>query len=122
MMTHDEGAYRSGKDQAGPGDFKWADDAVFMYLQGTTHIDALGHAWYGDKLYNGYSSDTGIGGLSKASVQPLAERGMVEEESSRSPEVQGCEEAVKGRGDNPTTFLVRQRSSGSISGSVISCL
>src|SRR5437868_3632711 len=41
MMTHDEGTYRSGKDKTGTGGFKFADDAVFMYLQGTTHIDAL---------------------------------------------------------------------------------
>jgi len=29
-----------------------------MFPQGTTQYDALGHAWYGDKLYNGLRSKT----------------------------------------------------------------
>jgi kynurenine formamidase len=38
----------------------FADDAFVspLYLQGATHADALGHGWYGDKIYNGYSTDT----------------------------------------------------------------
>ncbi|WP_267640035.1 cyclase family protein [Haloarchaeobius amylolyticus] len=39
-----------------PGGLKYADDAFAtrLFLQGTTHMDALGHAWYGEHLYNGY--------------------------------------------------------------------
>lgn len=36
-------------------DDKWATD---FFLQGTTHLDALGHAWYGDRIYNGFSART----------------------------------------------------------------
>jgi kynurenine formamidase len=32
-------------------DDKWVTD---FFLQGTTHLDALGHAWYGDEIYNGF--------------------------------------------------------------------
>jgi hypothetical protein len=77
LMVQDEGSYMSGKSEALPGGLKYADDAVFMYLQGTTQCDALGHAWHGDKIYNGYDSKTTIGGLSKASIVPIAQKGIV---------------------------------------------
>ncbi|MEF8807488.1 cyclase family protein [Natronomonas sp.] len=50
----DERAYREGDQQASAG-MKFSDDRFEtpFYLQGTTHMDALGHAWYGDELYNG---------------------------------------------------------------------
>ena len=43
-----------------PGGMTFADDAFVspLYLQGATHADALGHGWYGDQIYNGYSTDT----------------------------------------------------------------
>jgi parallel beta-helix repeat protein len=43
-----------------PGGLKYADDAFVtrLFLQGTTHFDALGHAWYEDHLYNGYPQST----------------------------------------------------------------
>jgi kynurenine formamidase len=43
-----------------PGGLKYADDAFVtrFFLQGTTHVDALGHAWYGEHLYNGYHQST----------------------------------------------------------------
>ncbi|PSQ00668.1 metal-dependent cyclase [Halobacteriales archaeon QS_5_70_17] len=28
------------------------------FLQGTTHLDALGHAWYGEQIYNGFDVET----------------------------------------------------------------
>lgn len=42
------------------GGVKFVDDAFVtdVFLQGTTHLDALGHAWYGEKLYNGFDSST----------------------------------------------------------------
>lgn len=42
------------------GGMAFADDAFItpLYLQGATHADALGHGWYGDQIYNGYSTDT----------------------------------------------------------------
>jgi len=48
-----------------------------MFPQGTTQYDALGHAWYGDKLYNGFDPKTTIGGLQKCSIQPIAEHGVI---------------------------------------------
>ncbi|SIR88855.1 Putative cyclase [Haladaptatus litoreus] len=43
-----------------PGGLKYADDTFVtrFFLQGTTHVDALGHAWYGKHLYNGYHQST----------------------------------------------------------------
>ncbi len=52
LMSLDGGDYAAGvhlKDG-----FQAADDYVVMATQGTTHVDALSHAWYGDKLYNGH--------------------------------------------------------------------
>lgn len=77
VMTQDEGLYKSGNLKPLPGGLKYADDAVFMYIQGTTQCDAIGHAWHGDKIYNGYSADTTTGGLTKASIVPIAEKGIV---------------------------------------------
>lgn len=34
------------------GDLKFADDYIYMPLQGSTQWDGLSHAWYGDTLYN----------------------------------------------------------------------
>lgn len=36
------------------GKMKFADDYMYMALQGSTQWDALSHGWYGDQLYNGY--------------------------------------------------------------------
>ncbi|HBD38879.1 MAG TPA: metal-dependent hydrolase, partial [Cupriavidus sp.] len=44
---------------------------------GSTQYDALGHVWYGDQLWNGYDAKSTIGGMEKASVLPIAERGIV---------------------------------------------
>lgn len=77
LMTQDEGSYKSGRMKPYPGGLKFADDMVVMYLQGTTHIDAIGHAWHGNTIYNNYSADTTTGGLSKASIAPIARKGIV---------------------------------------------
>jgi kynurenine formamidase len=60
-----------------PGGLHYADDKINAYLQGSTQYDALGHVWYGGKIWNGYDARTTIGGLQKASIQPIAERGVV---------------------------------------------
>jgi kynurenine formamidase len=66
-----------GNGPAYPGGLHYADDKIDAYLQGSTQYDALGHLWYGGKIYNGYDARTTVGGLEKASVQPIAERGIV---------------------------------------------
>jgi kynurenine formamidase len=76
-MAMDKGFYLSGLAKPFPGGMEYADDVIVMYLQGTTQYDALGHVWYGDKLYNGYDSRTTIGGLQKCSIEPIANHGVV---------------------------------------------
>jgi kynurenine formamidase len=77
MSVIDKGMWLAGKGREFPGEFEYADDYICMYLQGTTHYDALGHAWAGDQIWNGYAAATTIGGMSKASVRPLADHGIV---------------------------------------------
>jgi kynurenine formamidase len=76
-MVIDKGHYIGGKGPVFPGEIEYADDFLSMFLQGSTQYDALGHTWFGDKIYNGYDAKTTIGGLEKASVLPIAERGVV---------------------------------------------
>lgn len=55
----DEQSYRDG-EQAPLTGMKFADDKFVneLFLQATTHVDALGHDWYGDELYNGFDAIT----------------------------------------------------------------
>ena len=74
----DEGDWdEGGKGPAFPGGLHYADDKINAFLQGSTQYDGLGHVWYGGQLWNGYDARTTIGGLDKASVAPIAERGVV---------------------------------------------
>src|SRR5699024_7400540 len=59
------------------GGLHYADDVARIFLQGSSQYDALGHVWYDGKIYNGYDAETTVGGLSKASVLPIAEKGVV---------------------------------------------
>jgi kynurenine formamidase len=76
-MTSDEGFFISGRIKPMPGGLKYSDDVLTMFPQGSTQYDALGHAWYGEKLYNGFDPKTTIGGLQKCSIQPIAEHGVI---------------------------------------------
>lgn len=73
----DKGHFLSGKFPAAPGGIEGCDDMIQCYLQGSTQYDALGHTWYGDKIYNGYDPRTTIGGMTKASILPIAQKGIV---------------------------------------------
>jgi kynurenine formamidase len=75
--VQDHGTYTSGDLEPLPGGLEWADDKIEMYLQGTTHYDGVGHAWFGDRLYNDYSADETIDHMRKGGVLPIAERGVV---------------------------------------------
>ena len=77
FMSQDEGLYSAEKSAPLDGGMTYSDDAIFMYLQGTTHVDALGHAWYGNEVYNGKSSDTTVHGHSFVSIDKLGEQGIV---------------------------------------------
>jgi len=73
----DKGHFLSGKQAAAPGGLEGCDDIIQCYLQGSTQYDALGHAWCGDHIYNGFDARTTIGGMTRASIMPIAEKGVV---------------------------------------------
>jgi kynurenine formamidase len=77
VMEHDESYYADGRSAPLPGGMKYADDTISMPCHGTTHMDALGHAWCGDQLWNGHPAQTTAGGLTRASIGALAARGIV---------------------------------------------
>ncbi len=72
----DKGHYIAGKGPAFPGGAEYADDFMACFLQGSTQYDSLGHVWYDDQLWNGYDAVTTIGGMAKAGIMPIAERGV----------------------------------------------
>jgi kynurenine formamidase len=66
-----------GKGADYPGGLHYADDKISAFLQGSTQYDALGHLWFDGQLWNGFDARTTIGGMDKASVEPIAQRGVV---------------------------------------------
>jgi hypothetical protein len=77
FMSADKGFFANGHLQSMGSGQEYADDALFMYLQASTHVDALGHVWYNDTLYNGNPASTTTGGLKRCSVKPIADHGIV---------------------------------------------
>lgn len=97
--TQDELSYREGEAEPAAGGLKFADDWFVnrLYPQGSTHVDAPGHAWYGDRIYNGFDAATTAvtkefdealegcegeqvtetRGLARADVSGVAEHGIV---------------------------------------------
>jgi kynurenine formamidase len=56
FMTIDGGDYAAGSRRIGGTQI--CDDTVILSTHNVTHIDALCHVWYDDKLYNGFSGNT----------------------------------------------------------------
>ena len=53
----------TGDTQVFPGGFRYADDYIFMPLQGASQWDSLAHVYYDDLLYNGFpASDVSVKG------------------------------------------------------------
>jgi kynurenine formamidase len=75
--TVDKSSYVRGDMSSLPGGVEFTDDRIEMALQGSTQFDALGHVWFDDKMWNGYPASDSDGGLKRASVLPLAQRGVV---------------------------------------------
>ncbi|NHN58933.1 MULTISPECIES: cyclase family protein [Halorussus] len=97
--TRDAQTYERGEHEPSAGGIKYSDDRFLnrLYPQGTTHVDAPGHAWYGDRIYNGFDADTTAAtkrfdeslescdgqqveetrGLGKADVSGVADHGIV---------------------------------------------
>jgi kynurenine formamidase len=73
----DRGDFLAGAGIDYPGGLQDSDDMIIMMLQGSTQYDALGHTWYDDQIWNGYPAETTAGGLNKASVFSIADRGVV---------------------------------------------
>lgn len=77
-VTSDKGHYEAGKqDDSLAGGMGFADDVISIFTHGTTHVDALGHAWYDDQLYNGFDANETKGGIGKADIRTIGEYGIV---------------------------------------------
>jgi kynurenine formamidase len=64
---------QTGDTQVFPGGFKYADDYIFMPLQGASQWDALAHVYYDDRLYNGYpASDVTVVGAFHDTIDRIA--------------------------------------------------
>jgi len=63
----------TGADQVFPGAFRYADDYVFMPLQGGSQWDALSHVFYDGKMYNGYDADNvSVHGAKRCSIDKMS--------------------------------------------------
>lgn len=77
-MTRDAGQYDAGKlDRTPYGGWRASDDVIHMFTHGSTHLDALGHVWYDDALYNGFDAETTNGGLERCGIDAAAGSGIV---------------------------------------------
>ena len=76
-MALDESTWDGDGAPQFPGGLHYADDTAQIFLQGSTQYDALGHVWYDGQLWNGYDARTTVGAMDKASVLPIAEKGVV---------------------------------------------
>jgi kynurenine formamidase len=56
LMSIDAGDFAAGFEIE--GGFCTADDYIAMHTQTGTHLDGLGHVWYGQHLYNGYPAQS----------------------------------------------------------------
>lgn len=86
---------RDGADHSvrGPtrGNFGFADDVIVAPLHVGTHIDALCHAWRGDKLYNGFPVSSvrshGAAHCSVDKLPPFVGRGVLLDVAHVGPEI-----------------------------------
>ncbi len=63
----------TGFGQDIPGGFHFADDYIFMPLQGSSQWDGLAHVYYDDQLYNGFpASSVGSHGAEYDSIDKIA--------------------------------------------------
>jgi kynurenine formamidase len=79
LMNRDGGDYAAGAKR--PGGVQVAEDTLIIPVHLATHIDALCHVWYDDKLYNGFSGNgtRSSSGATRCGVEkfsPLVTRGL----------------------------------------------
>lgn len=80
FMGRDGGDYAAGARR--PQGFQFAEDTAILPLHSGTHIDALCHAWYDDRLYNGFPSNgirstTGAARCGVDKMGPIVARGIL---------------------------------------------
>ena len=68
--------YAAGWRPPAFGAARFADDYIYMALQGSTQWDGLSHGWYGDELYNGFPeteirSSPMAGGANKLGIEKV---------------------------------------------------
>jgi kynurenine formamidase len=76
-MVADKAGFDAGHWRPLRGGLEFADDYVTGFAQAGTHCDALGHMWFDETLWNGYPASSTNGGMMKASIEPIAGRGIV---------------------------------------------
>jgi len=60
------------------GRTRFADDTIFMSLQGATQWDALSHVWYDEELYNGFPARSVTSrGATKNGIEQTLAKGIV---------------------------------------------
>jgi len=77
FMVADKAGFENGHWLPLPGGLEFADDYVTGFAQAGTHCDGLGHMWFDDTLWNGFPASSTNGGMTKAGIMPIAERGIV---------------------------------------------
>jgi kynurenine formamidase len=79
FLDRDGGDYAPGARR--PGGFQFCEDTVILPTHSGTHIDALCHVWYDDRLYNGFDSKgTRSNGAAKCGIEvmpPIFTRGVL---------------------------------------------
>lgn len=64
---------QTGDTQVFPGGFRYADDYIFMPLQGASQWDSLAHVFYDDTLYNGFpAKGVSVVGAEHCSIDKIA--------------------------------------------------
>lgn len=77
FTVQDKSTYEVDKAIPTPGGLQFTEEVILTSTHGTTHCDALGHTWFDEKMYNGYSAKLSIDGLDKLSIKPIGEKGIV---------------------------------------------
>lgn len=64
---------QTGDRQLFPGGFQYADDYIFMPLQGASQWDALAHVYYDGQIYNGFpASEVTVVGAFRGAIDKIA--------------------------------------------------
>jgi kynurenine formamidase len=77
VVIQAEDSYRDGRVQPLAGGMKYVDDRLELACHGTTHMDALAHAYADSTIWNGYPAQSSADGIPTADVAALARQGVV---------------------------------------------